>query len=195
MEPSSAPETVDGRTWAGAARQLAATAALLGALGLVAVGVSGVVAWGMDVAFGPRFVAGDASAVAYTSARCAEFREYTNVAGSCEAAAARHHTDEVETYRFAAGVAGALALVGWYVARRYSGWLHRFVPPRVLVDGGGAAAFTAAGLLLAAQATSSLDGHSLAGLGQWVSAAVVALVFAGFLSIRLFIDVQRAPLA
>ena len=143
----------------------------------------------------PRFVAGDPSSVAYTSARCAEFREYANAAGSCEAAAARHHTDEVETYRLAVGVAGALALVGWCLARRYSRWLHRFVPSRVLVDGGGAAAFTAAGLLLAAQVTSSLDSHSVAGLGQWVSAAVVSLVFAGLLSIRLFIDVQRAPLA
>src|SRR4051812_14535320 len=46
------------RPWGRLARELVVVAWLLGSLGLAAVGVSGVIAGAMDLAAGPRFVAG-----------------------------------------------------------------------------------------------------------------------------------------
>src|SRR4051812_17732130 len=85
-------------------RQLVVAACLLAAIGLTAVGASGILSLGMDAAFGPKFVAGDLPTITYTAARCAEYRTLAPKEPSCLAAAARHHTDEVVTFRLAAGV-------------------------------------------------------------------------------------------
>src|SRR5262249_61874572 len=68
---------------------------LAGAVGLVAVGLSGLVAEVFGRVFGPAFVAGDAPGVTYTSARCADYFEYFPHARDCADAAAQHHWGEV----------------------------------------------------------------------------------------------------
>jgi hypothetical protein len=162
--------------WVRLARELVVVACLLGSLGLGAIGVSGVITGAMDLAAGPRFVAGDLPGVTYDAARCAELKEYTTVGASCLAAAARHHTDEVETYRLAAGVLGMIGLATWWALRR------RWRPPTAsalpsgLVDAVAATAFAVAGLFLVAQATNGLDARTTDGLGQWASGALVAWV-------------------
>ena len=70
------------------AAELGTTAVLLGGVGLVAIGVSGLVAELLGRLFGPGFVAGDLPGVTYTPERCAEFLEYFPDAGGCEQAAA-----------------------------------------------------------------------------------------------------------
>src|SRR5215218_1299836 len=64
------------------AAELARTAVLLGAVGLVAIGASGALAELLGRAFGARFVAGDLPDVTYTPQRCAEFLEYFPNAGA-----------------------------------------------------------------------------------------------------------------
>ncbi|MEY2474379.1 MAG: hypothetical protein QOK28_3708 [Actinomycetota bacterium] len=99
-------------------RQLLLAAAVLAAVGLGAIGVSGFMSAGMDAAFGPRFVAGDLPDITYTPARCSEFRVLAPHAANCAAAAARHHADEVETFRITAGAVGIAIFGAWLALRR-----------------------------------------------------------------------------
>jgi hypothetical protein len=55
-------------------RQLFGSAVRLGAIGLIAVGVSGGVALLLGTFAGTSFVSGDAPTVRYTAVRCAEYR-------------------------------------------------------------------------------------------------------------------------
>jgi hypothetical protein len=174
--------------WLTVIGRLAVAACLLVSLGLVAVGVSGVVAAGMDAAFGPRFVAGDLPTISYTGPRCAEYFEYAPGTTSCLAAAARHHTDEVERYRIAAGVAGLVGLGVWFAVRRR----HQVgALPAGVVSGIGATAFTVAAVLVGTAAIPILEAGSTAGIGQWLSGAGVAAVFALVFTARLVLDLRR----
>jgi len=158
-------------------RQLLLAAWLLAAVGCLAIGVSGAVSGVMDAAFGPRFVAGDLPSISYTAARCDEYRQLVPGASSCRDAAARHHTDEVETTRLATGVLGIVGLGTWALLRRR--W--RSTPatgalPVALVPAVGSAVFGVASLALASEAMQSIGWHSTSGLGQWLSASAVSSV-------------------
>ena len=158
-------------------REVIVAGSLLVAIGLCAIGASGLISAGMDAAFGPRFVAGDLPTIRYNATRCAEYESLAPGATNCSAAAARHHADEVEMYRIGAGVLGLGMLAAsaglrrrWRTARRA---LPTSLPPAV-----GAAVFGVAAITLASQAMQSIGGRSVAGLGQWLSAAVVAAIVA-----------------
>jgi hypothetical protein len=165
-------------TWA-VVTELARSATLLGAIALVAIGASGLIAELFGQVFGARFVSGDLPGSTYTPERCAEFLEYFPRAGSCARAAELHHWGEVVQYRVAAGVLGLLVLGG------YALWRRRRREPRylgVLPDGFSATVATtlygaaAAGLLL--QSIGGLVFAKGVGDGQWLSGGVVALVMA-----------------
>jgi hypothetical protein len=68
---------------AGAVHALAGVAAV----GLIAIGVSGLLAEGLGALFGRAFVAGDLPGVAYTQERCAELLEYVKGPATCGEAA------------------------------------------------------------------------------------------------------------
>jgi hypothetical protein len=158
-------------------RSLAWRLSFLAGVGLIAIGVSGLLALSMRAAFGPAFVAGDPQGVTYTASRCADFLEYHPEAGGCEAAASDHHADEVVWYRIAAGLMGALLLgARWVLARRRPGWWSAPIPAAV-APAIGAAMFGAAALGLGAQGIGVLafEGGSH-GPGQWISAGAVSLV-------------------
>jgi hypothetical protein len=147
------------------------------AVGLLAIGASGLLSIGARAGWGSQFVAGDPPDVTYTAARCADFEEYHPEVATCRAAAGAHHADEVELYRVAAGVLGAVTLGAWQLRRR-----RRPPPPRSAVDelapAVGATMFAAAGLALAAQGLSLLTQGTHAGAGQWLTGAVVSLAVA-----------------
>jgi hypothetical protein len=166
---------------AAVAAELARAVVLLGGVGLIAIGVSGLVAELLGRVFGAGFVAGDLPGVTYTQQRCAEFLEYFPDAGGCEQAAALHHWGEVVEYRVAVGVLGLLVLGAYLLWRRGRGGQQ----PRylgVLPDGFAATVATSLyGVAAAVLALETLDALLVAdgsGAGQWLSAAVVALAMA-----------------
>lgn len=160
------------------------TFVLLGAVGLLAVGLSGLLAAAGGAAFGKAFVSGDGPGVTYSPARCADFQEY-HPSRTCELAAVRHHYDEVVGYREDAGVLGLLVLAGWLAVvrpwrgRRRPG--HRALPPAFAATVGAALFGAAAVVLLPAGALELAFTGSRSGAGNALSAGVVAAVaFAGF---------------
>jgi len=174
-------------------RQLVLAAWLLASIGCVAIGVSGGISGAMDAAFGPRFVAGDLPAITYTATRCDEYRALAPGATSCRDAAARHHTDEVETFRLATGMLGLVGLGSWaLVRRRWRTTPASGVLPPALVPAVGASVFGVASLALASQAMQSIGWHSTAGLGQWLSACVVSAAVAAAFGVTL-VRALRTP--
>jgi hypothetical protein len=125
-------------------RRLVPAAWLLAGVGLVAVGVSGVLAELAGRIWGAEVIADDPVGVTYPPQRCAELAEYFPHAASCRDASVLHHWGEVVDYRVAAGVLGLLLLAGYALARRTG---HLVRPPMGLVAAVGAAAFGAAGVL------------------------------------------------
>jgi hypothetical protein len=156
-------------------RELVLAAVLVVAVGLLAIGASGVLSMGFRAAWGSSFVAGDLPGVTYTAARCDDYERLHPDAPSCAAAAAAHHADEVQTYRLAAGGLGAVVLVGWWLVRRRRTEVTGIVPPG-LVPAAATATFGLAGAVLAVEALGSGRDH---GAGQWLSAAVISLLVAG----------------
>jgi hypothetical protein len=165
-------------------RQLVLAAMLLGGIGLVAVGVSGLLAGGMGLLFGKSFVSGDAPGISYTPDRCADFLEYAPHARSCEEAATVHHFGEVIDYRIAAGVLGLIALGVWWLLRR-----SRRDPqllPEGLVAGIGTAMFGAATAVLLLQTIGLLASGQSAGAGQYLSGGLVSLLVAAAFALALY---------
>jgi hypothetical protein len=147
---------------------------LVGAIGLLAIGLSAAVAELMGRAFGAEFVAGDQEGVTYTTERCAEYFEYVPRATTCASAAAMHHWGEVVDYRAAAGVLGLFALVALALARR---WILRgaqWAPSRSAVAIVVLALMGVAGGLLGSFSVLQLIFGDASGVGANLSAALIA---------------------
>jgi hypothetical protein len=158
----------------GLVRQLVSGSWLLGAVGLIAVGLSGLLAKLMDLAWGARFVAGDSAGVTYTSSRCADFREYFP-GHSCTTAAALHHATEVVDYRVAAGVVGLLALAAYVVLRRIGPLAGaRFAPRTDLLALVATALFGLAAVALGGPSLVTAIAGDTDGTGAYLSAGIVA---------------------
>lgn len=165
--------------------QLVLVAALIGGIGLAAMGASGVVAQGMGMAFGKRFVAGDPPGVTYTPQRCADFMEYYPAAASCQDAAVDHHFDEAVQYRLAAGVLGLLVLGGYGALqrRRRRSTTVGLLPEGFLATVGGSL-FGVAGAVLLLQGLDQLT-FGLPGAGPSLSDGTVSLVVAAAFLVSL----------
>lgn len=166
-------------------RQTIAGAGLVVAVGLLAVGLSGLVAEALGRAFGPAFVAGDAADVTYTAQRCTDFFEYFPDAGTCAQAAALHHWGEVVEYRVAAGVLGLLALLGWWSARRTLWRGPAWRPSAPVVGIVLVALFGVSGLGLIGLSSLQIVFGQTAGTGADLSAGVVAMGLALVVGVRL----------
>jgi hypothetical protein len=182
------------RVW----RQLFAAAIRLTAIGLIAIGVSGLVAGGMALALGKSFVAGDPPEITYSADRCADYFEYEPHAGTCEEAATLHHFGEVVTYRWVAGVLGLLLLGGHAVVRRRWTWMRdRAELPDGFEATVGAAVFGVAAAALLGQSLETFAAGETAGVGDYLSggvvSAMVALVFGLSLYRTLAGRVTSAP--
>ncbi|PZS35484.1 MAG: hypothetical protein DLM59_02975 [Pseudonocardiales bacterium] len=155
----------------------------LGSVGMVAVGVSGLVAEALGAIFGRGFVAGDPSGVTYTKARCDYLLEYAPGAHNCAEAATAHHFGEVVEYRVAAGVLGLIGLGVWLLLRRRTP--RAGVLPEGFTSTVATALFTvaAAGLLLESVDMTAVGGES-SGVGALLSGGLVAAVAAvGFVGL------------
>jgi len=156
---------------------------LLAAVGMIAIGFSGLVAEVMGRLISPNFVAGDPSGVTYTADRCADYFEYFPNATSCANAAELHHWGEVVEYRVAAGVLGLLGL-GAYVLLRRIGWLSK--PPSGPLALVTAAVFGLAGMLLTLPPVMEMVFGGTSGVGANLSGGLVALLLAAYAALLAF---------
>jgi len=162
----------------------------LAGLGLVAIGISGGIAFAAGTLFGKDFVSGDRAGVTYTPDRCAELLEYYP-GRSCEEAATAHHFDEMVTIRPAAGLLGLLVLGAERLL--VPGSMRRKAPPLPpgIIEAAGATAFglAAGGLLgLGLSQMFVMDPRPMlvvSGAGMWLSGGLVAAPIAAFYGIRV----------
>lgn len=157
--------------------QLLCSLTLLAGVGLVAIGLSGLLAQIFGWIAGERFVSGDRFGVTYTPERCADYFEYFPDAKDCAAAATLHHFGEEVEYRVAAGLLGLLLLGGLALVRRRA---RHSAEPRVLpesfVPTVGATLFGFGALALLATSLANVAGRETAGLGAPLSGGLVSLV-------------------
>jgi HAAS len=162
---------------------------LVAAFVLIGIGISGGVAAGGAVLYGPEFISGDLPGVTYTAERCADYLEYHPEAADCMSAAVAHHLDETVGTRVDAGILGLLLLAGWWVTRR--GMRQRIGPsviPALFVPITTLILFAGAFVLLGGLGTLQLvttGSHN--GAGSLVSAGLVSLlavVLLGFWILR-----------
>ena len=162
-------------TLAALSRPALVAAWLVGSVGAIVIGVSGLLAEVLGDVFGAAFVAGDPPGVTYTPDRCADFFEYFPHARTCAEAAALHHFGEVVEYRVALGVLGMFALVALVAARR---WGSRtgpdWTPPRIAVLSALVALFGVAGVGLSGLSLMELAFGRSSGVGADLSLGLVA---------------------
>jgi hypothetical protein len=158
-------------------RALARALVPFGAIGLVAVGISGAVSEVFGHAFGPAFVSGDLPWVRYSAQRCAEVQEYFP-GRSCQDAVTLDHWGEVVQFRVAFGVLGLLVLGGYLLARRRARPADVVLRPGLVPVAGVTLYGLAAAVLLGQSVDTAMLGGVRAGSGQWLSGGIVALVVA-----------------
>lgn len=172
---------------------------LVVALGFVVIGVSGLVSWALEAFFGPAFLAGDTYGVTYTATRCADFLSFFPEAGSCAAAAAMHHSDEIVSERLAAGVLGLLLLLVWLLVRSIRGAVPIAREDRRLLLIASAVAFLGVGAVGFGWGALSLlldlvRGLDVAGVGVRLSDGAIALI-AGVVTLILLVRFLRRGVA
>jgi hypothetical protein len=173
--------------------QLIGRAVVLGAVALVAIGVSGGVAAVFGLVGGRNFVAGDPPGTRYSAARCADYLEYEPHARTCEQAATEHHYGEVVGYRLAVGVLGLFALgaVG-LVRRRRPNLVATDHLPVAFDDTVAVIAFGGAALVLLGNGVDQLLlGND--GAGGWLSGGGVAFAATGWFALRFLQRVSGHP--
>lgn len=154
---------------------------LVVSLGLVVIGLSGLVSWALEAVWGPAFLAGDVNGVTYTAARCADFLGFFPGAGSCAAAAAMHHSDEIVSERLAAGILGLLLLAAWLLVRRIRGAVPMAREDRRMLLVASAVAFLGVGVVgvgwgALAVVLDLVRGLAVAGVGVRLSDGALALI-------------------
>jgi hypothetical protein len=156
---------------------LVMSAWMLAGVGLLAIGVSGLVAEAMNAAFGPRFVGAIPSAARFTAATCRSWLADNPGAHTCTQAAILETSGDAVRLRLLAGIAGLVLLAAYHLARRY--WSDPMLPdgfvPTVAVSLFGLAGL--AGLGLAWLATSQ-GVAGVSGPGFYLSGAIVSLAVA-----------------
>jgi hypothetical protein len=163
----------------------------LSAVGLVAVGASGVIAWVMNAAFGRPFVGGAPGAVRYPAANCQHWLALWPHAQSCAQAAMLENSSDAVTLRLVAGVLGLAALAAYHLARRRSrDLLPESFTPTVAVTLFGVAGLALAGLSVDSTVLGLRSGLGTAGAGFYLSGAIVALIMA----LRYARDLHRSIL-
>lgn len=139
------------------------SALFLCSCGLIAIGVSGLVALLMNVWAGRSFVGGQTVFPSH-------------------GATVRESADDAVVLRVLAGLVGLLLMLGYLAWRRRAN--HPSLLPAGLVDALGAAAFAAGTALLAIASAEQAARTGSAGVGFALSGAVVALPATGYFSLR-----------
>jgi hypothetical protein len=178
-------------SWISLVRQVMSTGVLLGAVGAIAVGMSGLVAGAFWAIGGQSAVVAVAPGQRLSSADCARWLAADPTARSCRGAALSDWAWETVAYRVALGVLGCLAL-GLYLALRrrtapMGGW---YGLPQPVASTIAVTLFAAAAAWTIGMGIDTLAVDSGRGNGQWFSAAIVCLCAAGWFGWRLAGDLR-----
>lgn len=151
---------------------LVMSAWMLAGVGLLAIGISGLVAEVMNAALGPRFVGAIPSGARLTAATCRSWLADNPAAHNCAQAAILETSGDAVRLRLLAGIAGLILLAAHHLTRRY--WSAAVLPdgfvPTVAVS-----LFGLAGLGLAWLATNQGAVGVSSGPGFYLSGAIVSL--------------------
>jgi hypothetical protein len=157
------------------------------ALGLVAIGASGVLAWAFGSWAGREYVSGNPPGVAYTEERCQQLLRLEPDAPDCLTAATEHHFFETVAYRLAAGGLGVVVALAALASRPLA---RRGPDIRGLVGAAGVLMFGAAAVLMLAE--GGANGPTADGAGALVSAGLVSLAAAAGCGLLLFAWLRRS---
>lgn len=171
--------------------QVGVSGLLLGAIGAVAVGASGVVAGLLQLAAGRGTIVDVHSGPPLTAANCSRWLANGLSAGSCRAAALSDWAFDTVFFRIALGVLGLLALGAFLLLRRTARGRALGLLPGTISDTIGTGAFGAAGVLTLGLGVDAVAVHQAS--GQWFSAAVVAVPLALVFGIRLLSRLRLHP--
>jgi len=166
-------------------------APLLG-VGLVSIGISGLVARAMTALWGLRFMFADPPGTTYSASSCSRWMSLHPHAPTCTSAYLAESLSDGLDARYAAGLLG-LAILGALAVRRSRRHLPLITlpsPVTALVAGG---VFCAATLALLALATDAIRVAHGNGAGQWLSAAIVALLVAVSYSFAYLRSIHQRP--
>jgi hypothetical protein len=174
-------------------RQTVASGLLLGAVGGIAVGISGILAAVMGALGGSTFIVDISAATRLAPSDCARWLAQDPSAHSCYQAALSDWTAEVIGYRLVVGVLGLLSLGAYFLMRRHWSRRRRFTTlPAPVSDTVAVILFGLSGLwALGLGIDWVAQGHN--GAGQWLAAAPIALAVAGYFGFRLLGDLRTAP--
>lgn len=170
--------------------QVGLSGLLLGSVGAVAVGLSGLVAWLIQLAAGREAIVDVHSGPALTSSYCARFLTNGLPTVSCRAAALDDWAFDTVAFRIALGVLGLLALAAFLLLRRTTRGRALGLLPGTISDTIAAGAFGVAAVATLGLGVDALAVHQAA--GQWFSAAVVAIPLAAVFGVRLLSRLRLA---
>jgi len=171
------------------ARQVISSAVLLGSIGAIAVGVSGLVAGLFWAVGGTSAVVAVAPGQQLSAADCARWLAQDPSAAGCQGAALADWAWETVVYRVALGLLGCVGLAGYLLLRRRGDSSGRWSAlPRPITTTIAVTAFTGAGLWATGMGVDAVRVSAGHGIGQWFSAAIVALAAAGVFGWRLRAD-------
>jgi hypothetical protein len=155
----------------------AQAALFLGAVGLTAVGASGLLVAAMSALVGRDFVG-------------AQLPNWVSVAGGHPASVAENADDAV-ALRVLAGLAGLVVLAALWAVRRARPGVRLRVLPIAYVDVIGLVAFGAATVALGAASVDQLVNHAGRGAGYFLSGAIVSAVGMAIFGVRAARDLLR----
>ena len=179
-QPNSVRTRTPYRILAG---QVLTSAVLLGGIGAVAVGLSGLLAEVFRLIGGARFVVDTAPGQALAPGDCARWLSLDRAAGNCHDAAVADWINEVVWYRVALGVLGLMAIGAYWLLRRRVARISLL--PRPICDTVAVTLFSAAALWTAGMGVDLVIIDSGHGSGQWFSAALVAGSAGAIFGVRL----------
>ena len=172
-------------------RQIVSTALLLGSIGAIAIGISGVVAGVFERVAGAAALIDVRPGNVLSSADCARWLANDPAARDCRAAALHDWVGEVVVYRIAFGLLGAAALAIFFLLRRRWGRLRTWsMLPPLVSDTIATIAFAVGAIWTLGTGIDTLAIGPGTGYGQWFSAAPVAVAAAILFGIRLVRDLQ-----
>ena len=173
-------------------RNGATQVAPLVSVGLLAIGVSGLVARAMTALWGLRFMFADPPGTTYSASSCSHWMSLHPHAATCTSAYLAESMSDGLDARYAAGLLGLTVLAVLVVRRRRRHLPLISLPSQVtaLVAGG---IFCAAAVALSALATDAIRVAHGNGAGQWLSAAIVALLVAVSYGLAYLRSAHRRP--